>query len=707
LCLGPLLIASHCYAQDVQYYWVKPDKVLLWKSADDTEPVTATFEPAPRTWTITPAIQTGPWEKILEEIAARHYPDLKLDAYKKENKLSALMLTKLHNNNVPWATLREPYAQIFWQPIGDNVQLSFLSSAVPPENPISFTRGHNGWEKQGNIGFKKLLNIGEETPASLRAIFSLPSDSTSKLVSDWDKAWDDFANAIFKGDQGQAITYEDKDKKKQWILWEKKSEALPKRYVEPLKLSLFKEPDPPRDEEKPPPEMTWPDIIRLIALSILGTVLLAGIVTAFIKRRALWKFVSDSIGNNTQVSEKAPTDNVIISPDGLDFLHQHALQLVQEPAQQKPIKSKVTTLGSQSYDLDQAGRNHLVQVLSWTHGQYLKIIKTDEFREKVRDLKNQVLAAHYQEIGIEVSEAENIPEWITLGRAFKATVLPTLSGSAFVKSTAKQQHPAGLKSSKDWMQYLPTLVNGLENQQGQLNEAKQRLENTANEQKSEKDKIQKKLEKDVRTAETRLAELQSAYDLLSKELANSQQRNKNLQAELDQANEQIRKTIEEKQETETSLTKFNHTRSEIHDVKQLSRDLRQWIQGYFVKQQRSDGDMRSVGLMAALVNYSLYQMCFSILEEHQPMRKAMAQNLLTFAQIFSQNPNYSTVLASLKRIEPKVGSAFDEATNPAGRTIDDSLFQACLRSLQTDTGLNLGPFFIDETENKINLVNAN
>jgi hypothetical protein len=99
-------------------------------------------------------------------------------------------------------------------------------------------------------------------------------------------------------------------------------------------------------------------------------------------------------------------------------------------------------------------------------------------------------------------------------------------------------------------------------------------------------------------------------------------------------------------------------------------------------------------------------MCFSILEEHQPMRKAMAQNLITFARIFSKNAHYSSVLDSLKRIDPNVETAFDGQTNAAGSTIDDPLFQACLKSLQTDTGFNLGPFFIDEKENKINLVNA-
>lgn len=693
-----------------------PDKVFLWKSAEDTKPITATFETVTHNWTITPDEEIDSWQKILEAIAYERYSDLHPDAYKNENKLLSLMLTKLHNDypNVPWAKPREPFAEIFWQQTVDqDVKLSFLTRAVSVSGGIkTFKRQDGRWQKEGDIDLKS-LNVSE-SPQSLRTIFALPPTSTTE--NDWAGAWHDFANTNFQGDSVRPIVYQDQSGKWEWILLEKKdNDTLPLRYVASSKpQQRFNEPTITIVNSENHAGMSWWETFKLLALLVVAALLIGVTVTVFFQRDELGKSLSRMIGGEAEGPGSKRTHSVIISTEGLNLLHDFALARLQDlPQKKEPRIRTMAPVGETGIPLDDDARTHLRQVFTWTHEQYLKLLNSDEFRERVATVDSEILAEQARKLGVEPEEAEKAKEWIALGRVFETTTA-AVNRSDWVKEIIRQKHPSGLESAEDWVAYWPIVMNALsdhaDEQQRELLKVEQRVKKLEKEQQSDRDKLRNELkaewEGQLKTAAGEIAALKESYGGASADLEESRRNNSKLQAELKDIEKRLGENSRERELAQITLTEYSDVFSKIQEVQKLSRLLRQWIQSYFVTQQESTGEMRSVGLIAALVNYSLYQMCFSILEQHEPMKKAMAQNLRTFSKVFHQHPNFSAVSDSLKRIDPKVETVFDEPTNAAGPTIDDPLFQACLRSLKTETGFNLSPFFIDEKENMINVVNA-
>jgi hypothetical protein len=149
----------------------------------------------------------------------------------------------------------------------------------------------------------------------------------------------------------------------------------------------------------------------------------------------------------------------------------------------------------------------------------------------------------------------------------------------------------------------------------------------------------------------------------------------------------------------------------IEEVQRLSRKLRSWLQGYYGARVKENDDLRPVALLASLINFSLCQLCFSIMDDREKLCEVMAHNLLRLAERFEQSSGDEfgearSLLASIAPDGAGVLKDLKESNFTEGR-LDDPLFRGFLSSLKADTGKNLSPFFIDidKQENKLVRVN--
>src|SRR6185295_19129396 len=92
-----------------------------------------------------------------------------------------------------------------------------------------------------------------------------------------------------------------------------------------------------------------------------------------------------------------------------------------------------------------------------------------------------------------------------------------------------------------------------------------------------------------------------------------------------------------------------------------SRALRRWLQGYYFdhnSDSQGSGETRSVAVIATLINFSLCQMCFSIVEDLHNLREAVAHNILlltrTFDRLEGEQFDFSHTYAYLNQIVPQI-----------------------------------------------------
>src|SRR3982750_3385062 len=119
LCLAICGMVSQCAAQEspkaIQFFWVTEDKVYLWTSDTEANPLTATYDQSKKNWNLSPNEETDNWLKIFEDAARQYYSELPVDQYVREGKLKNLMLAKLRNEypSPKWALAGVPVAEIF------------------------------------------------------------------------------------------------------------------------------------------------------------------------------------------------------------------------------------------------------------------------------------------------------------------------------------------------------------------------------------------------------------------------------------------------------------------------------------------------------------------------------------------------------------------------------------------------------------------
>ena len=382
--------------------------------------------------------------------------------------------------------------------------------------------------------------------------------------------------------------------------------------------------------------------------------------------------------------------------------------------------------------------------LEWAYAEYVSVADSPDMRRDSNKLRSKIAGDFYKELGVEDDEHDKAGALIALGRAAgeASAQIEKLGAYPEIQSVVSAQKGGDFKQYETWVRSWPALLMEFDARLLAFKQECIRLKAEVEKYRQESQARQQKvielqqegaklktllgakgaeLEREVARREGLVrASLEGTVKTLQADLKDEKRRHSSTQAELAASQEKaarleqlFRTTEAAKKQAEESQRKsledlkvFQARDAEVEELQKLSQHLRRWTQAYYSKQQEGDGELRPVGLVATLINFSLYQMCFSVVTRHAPLKKAMGQNLYRFSQLFSQTSNYQAACETLLKIEPEAAAEPEKSSGSNDGTIDHKLFQAILSRLKTDTGFNPGPFFIDERDSRITRVNA-
>jgi hypothetical protein len=350
--------------------------------------------------------------------------------------------------------------------------------------------------------------------------------------------------------------------------------------------------------------------------------------------------------------------------------------------------------------------------------EYVSAASSQQLLHDAATYRNKIIEDYREkELDLAESDPHRIKRWIELGRNAEKikTELGDLSLPAEVKArlgTQKAPH------DDEWLAQWPYVLRA--------------FEVCLSETVSKRDELDQKLKAQE--------ELSRQAVTKKEEETNSKWRNR--VSELENENERCRKQhdqdaltlqaanlkIEEIQKESTTLRadltaarSDNHTAQvtqsalkkkidDLNDLKWLSRDLRRWLQGYYSGQMNDARDRRGVAVLAALINFSLSQICFSIIDDQPNLKRVLAHNILLLTHMFEQHhgevSDFAQTLTCLNKIAPDVDKEVTKLDEKelGGDTLDVALYRGFLYWLKTDTGKNISPFFIDLDKKKNTLV---
>lgn len=682
-------------AADVQYYWATQNRVYLWRTPEDIAPVIANYDPNSNLWSISTNAD-GAWLSVLRRAARNYLSENDISSFTQQ-QLWAKVLTGLRNDfeHATWATHRTPSSEIYFRKLNDQtVELIILwkDKQGTKEQAYKFTRQTDGtWKKNQNIDLSATIGLSEKSD-EIRKVFDIPKDaSLPQKPTDWNALWTGIINK-FLGDEESArpVIIRDNNDRVQ-LLWRERlspEAAVPLNLKQiPPKPQAIKDAVPATTVATPEAEAKEGEYSFWLKATSLLIGLLVVVGTLFLLLKGWLMRVVRSL------RLKDVARDVLISTEGATLLH----KLLKERFQER------------SYTENESVRAFLLHSLDLVHQEYLSIINSVEFVQESKSLKTNIINEYQKELGVDPQDLEKIPTWFELGRAAEKAIplIEKIKTSSYLNEAISNKSPLQFQSDIDWTAQWPELVDALNTLLAKYdqdcstfkNELEEKNKSIAEELREKEQEISKKWEGDVLTLRNSLSTKDGEYSRTSQQLREAEESAVNLKLKLEALQKQLDEIQSAKEASGQALKEFERKAQEIQDVQKLSRYLRVWIQGYFTdQQQREDGDLRSVGLIAALINFSLYQICFSIIEDEQFLRKAMAYNLFRCAQIFNEifgeNPSYTAARETLLSISPGVEQAFNDLKNFSGHTLDDRLFQAFLSRLKTE-GVNLGSFFVE------------
>ncbi len=159
-------------------------------------------------------------------------------------------------------------------------------------------------------------------------------------------------------------------------------------------------------------------------------------------------------------------------------------------------------------------------------------------------------------------------------------------------------------------------------------------------------------------------------------MKNSNSKVSELSGQVENLRRQLTKAQDETKSALDTGAALQRKAERIDEVQQLSYDLRRWLQGYYHESTREGNEIHPVILLSSLVNFSLCQMCFSIMDDSELLFNLMAHNL-RLVERFGQSSGGETseLLKRLIRIAPKSADMLDslkESDYTRGR-MDDPL----------------------------------
>lgn len=681
----------------------------MWQSPEDSSPIRATFDLQTKRWEIVPPDKAESWRPILSRVALGYDKNADLKQLSTE-QLWTFALTKLRNeyNLVRWARERRPSVEIYLLPIDhQRSQVAFIygNAPSPLRTTADFTRDRNGtWIKgKESLDLRQLLGVPDD-PKELNDIFALKQTRANPDVSvNWKAAWNSWITDFQTGPATRNFMYRDAQGQLRWV-WQERLNAgdqMPTAY-KAAPLAPSKIPDVGLYAPVVPAEPTrsWPTLVLVLA-ALTGGLIIVGVV--FRKRLQAFASYLPSLGRGRRILK---TDSEVVQSlipeENLRTIHSFAIQ---------DVKTRFT---------DEETRRVLVASLEWGLVQYLAVARNKSLLLD-EDLYRTQIVDDYLVEQLKLPAGTNpsrVIEWIQLGKATETAVseVDDLRVPSEIQSRIASEKTVQKWTKDDWASQWPSLLFAFE---ASLTEAKQRrdhFETTLTESRTshEKEVLEKEQQLNERW-QARFDEVQrqnSTYNKLQAQAQLDLQYERTTVNELRNEGNKLRTELatlqSEKEITAGANKDFRAKLDQLNDLKRLSRELRRWLQGYYAGRMNDSRESRGIAVISALINFSISQMCFSIIEDLPSLRTAIAQNILVLAKAFDQPyglaSDFDQARKYLQQITPNIEKEKLNESELGGDTLDDPLFRGFLYWLKSDTGKNVSPFFLDIDRKKNTLV---
>jgi uncharacterized coiled-coil protein SlyX len=705
------------------YHWVTANEVLLWRSADDDQLVTATVNLENGQWTLTPNKPAEAWRPILQKVILNYETNADLEKIS-DDQLWTFVLTKLHNefNTTRWAQARKPSIEVYLSPAAEKSDVAFI-----PENggavgrvTASFTKKSTGvWAKSGPLDLNQLLGVADD-PNELSRVFKLGSSGKQQ----WNQVWDIWITSFLNDNQSvRHFMYRDAHDQLRW-LWRERlalGTQLPvTNRRTPNTSTKLSEPTIPTigkgGSETSSQSFLLSVIVSAGILSVLlgsyffGLPLFTAITWLARKLAKISVFALEwSVPKLSQAVNGVERKHLGSTEDSLNVIHNLAVEQYKE-----------------KFKTDEATGSVLIAALNLAHQQYIAVAKTQKLFQDADAYRASIISEYCQkDLGVAAEDSGKIKNWIELGRPVENSVAQILEMKLpdEVKKQFGDKDLIGKWSPGDWVIQWPRVITA--------------LCNYSNESQQECDKLRKDLkdadDEHTQAMKDQRQELDARWQARIAELNDKITARDNDITQANASLESQRKTIQElnnnlaarQTDVSTLSANLNATQiassdmqkkiSELKEVNKLSRRLRQQLQGYYYSRAKSTNDIgetRNVAVVATLINYSLYQICFSIIENLPDLKRVVAHNIFLLTKMFDRPydrySDFAQIHENLNLIAPQVENVTKElkAEQCGGETLDDPFFRGLLSWLKTDTGKNLYPypFFIDLDRQKNTLV---
>lgn len=710
-------------ADSPQYYWITENDVVLWTSSTEPNPVTATLDPNGNIWSYGPPEAARQWRPLLEEIA-RKYPQ-PLTPLKEEAELWRFVLTKLRNDydKVTWAEKSEPSVEVYFVPKppdarGEALNLVIFSRLDPSQRKeVQFTRPPGGKWSKGNkdIDINALFGISSVS-LKMRQVFGLGENkalpgSPAAWEAFWDEWIEDNRNDLNAGRPYKPTTYVDDKGKPRWLLVEQLALG-----VDTPTLSRVMPAAPPDIADAvvahptPTPGGGWfsfdrDDLPSRLWVILLALTVVAGLVftVAFSQRARQAVLGVFSLPFRAVASLRAArpksTETPGLSVDELGLIHACVLDRHRQDAAKRG-----------------ASPDPLVNALDWLHHEYVAAATAAGVLSAAETQRKEIVKFFIKEKFGEDADEAKLKRWVEFGRQFEeaASKVTRLT----IPEDVQKSMGNGLKNDQgspgDWAAKWALAINAYHNTLKDTRSSYITLQSQVEQTKTAHTAALMKLEKDLKQSGSERhdaivkekREVEKSLETVNGELANSKRTVTELEGKVGRLEADLETVRGEKKATLDSSAVLSGRAEKLKEVKILSLKLRLLLQGYYsVKKQE---ELRPVALLAALVNFSLCQLCLSIMDGRETLSDGAAHNLLRLAEHFEQSSGEKSrdVRDDLARIAPNseaVLKRMKESDFITGR-LDDPLFKGFLSTLKADTGKSPSEFVIDTDKENTKLV---
>lgn len=712
-------------AEPILHNWITQDQVILWRSETDSEPITAVFDPRTGEWSVALPRDSQAWRPVIERVVQSYLPETNLKDVG-EARLWSFALAKLRNEYgaVRWAQLLRPTTEIYLLPVDERsvkVAILYEVNGKPGRQVIEFAQRDGRWVKGADLPLEATLGLTTKSEG-LRKVLDISEAEQLPTARQWPEIWDRWVRTSLANNRSvRPITYQDMNGRTR-LLWQERLSPraeLPATFRQ-LPPAPQKITEPVIEENAVVPVQDSGGLFNSIPDHILVAIILASLAlavflyffrnTVFSALKSLREKLTARERPTDQLSNKQAESSLPHAPpipsDTLDLLHRLALERCQK-----------------SLEGDAAARDILITALHWVHQEYLTLANSNQLLQAAKDSREGVVKDFLREdLGEEKARPEELKRWIKLGRLAEGA-LSQVNGLKIPDEVQKALPPEPtlrLQTGEEWVQHWPALLSAFAQCLRERKEEYEGVSRSLKEQIEKHDKAVADKERAleitwkgrVTDLEKNNKKLEGDLQKMSSELERERSQVDSLQAQIRELHRATSTADEEKKATQNDLATLRRKVVEIQEVKLLSRDLRGWLQGYYDGQIEDGSEIRPVALLASLINFSLCQMCFSIIENEPSLTKVMAHNIFRlterFEQRYGKDSDFVNARGYLSRIVPGVENTLEvlQKGDLGGDTLDDPLFRGFLSRLNTDTGKNLSPFFIDIDKHKKTLVHV-